>query len=297
MYVIKMKTIISYLAVAAVIIASFGILRFSSEQAVPSAAEESLDTVCVPIIMYHNIMKSNTKSSKFIVTKNQLEEDLEFLKNNGYNTIVMNDLVEYVYNNKPLPEKPIILTFDDGYYNNYVYAYPMLKEYGFKGVLSVIGYYTDMYSENGEKNENYSHVTWEDIKEMSESGVMELQNHSYNLHSTDKGRNGSKKKKGESKEEYKKMLTGDLEKLQNGFSENLKFTPNTYTYPFGSVSEASYDIIKELGFKCTLSCESGINNVSKNPECLYMMKRCIRTPAISIEQILNKYAKDIEKQH
>jgi len=288
MYVIKMKTIISYLAVVAVIIASFGIIRFESQEAVPSASESITDTVYVPIIMYHNILKTNSKSSKFIVTEKQLKEDLDFLKENGYNTVVMEDLVNYVYNDKPLPEKPIVLTFDDGYYNNYVYAYPLLKEYGFKGVLSVIGYYTDLYSENGEKNEHYSHVTWDNIKEMSDSGVIELQNHSYNLHSTDKGRNGSKKKKGESQEEYKKMLTSDLTKLQTGFEEKADIFATTYTYPFGSVSEASFDIIKEIGFKCSLSCESGINNVSKDENCLYMMKRCIRTPSISVENILTK---------
>ena len=121
---------------------------------------------------------------------------------------------------------------------------------------------------------------------MASSGVIELQNHSYNLHSTDKGRNGSKKKKGESKEEYKKVLTDDLSRLQKDFSEKAELNPTTYTYPFGSVSEASYDIIKEMGFKCSLSCESGINNVSKDGNCLYMMKRCIRTPNVSVEKIL-----------
>lgn len=288
MYVIKMKTIISYFAIVAMIVAAFGFIQFTSKEAVPSSTESATDTVCVPIIMYHNILKSNSRSSKFIVTENQFEEDLKYLKEKGYNTVVMEDLVAYVYDNKPLPEKPIVLSFDDGYYNNYVYAYPLLKEYGFKGVLSVIGYYTDLYTENGEKNENYSHVTWDDIKEMSTSGVIELQNHSYNLHSTDKGRNGSKKKKGESVEEYKKVLTEDLKKLQTNFEEKMNKAPSTYTYPFGSVSEASYDIIKEMGFKCSLSCESGINNVSKDENCLYMMKRCIRTPSVSVEKILTK---------
>ena len=282
MYVIKMKTIISYFAIAAMIVAAFGFIQFNSKNAVPSSTKSATDTVCVPIIMYHNILKSNSRSSKFIVTESQFEEDLKYLKENGYNTVVMEDLIAYVHNNEPLPEKPIVLSFDDGYYNNYVYAYPLLKKYGFRGVLSVIGYYTDLYTENGEKNENYSHVTWDDIKEMSTSGVLELQNHSY------KGRNGSKKKKGESQEEYKKVLTEDLKKLQINFEEKMNLTPTTYTYPFGSVSEASYDIIKEMGFKCSLSCETGFNNVSKDENCLYMMKRCIRTPSISVENILTK---------
>lgn len=288
MYVIKMKTIISYLAAIAVIIASIGIIKLNSENSVPSSSETSVDSVCVPIIMYHNIMKNNEQNSRFIVTEKQFEEDLKYLKENNYTTIVMEDLINYVYDNKPLPEKPVILTFDDGYYNNYVYAYPLLKEYGFKGVLSIIGYYTDLYSENGEKNPNYSHLTWEDINEMINSGTFEFQNHSYNLHTIDNGRNGSKKKKGESKEDYKKTLSEDLNKLQNEFKENTGFELTTYTYPFGSVSTDSYDIIKELGFKCSLSCESGVNTITKDPQCLYMLKRTLRTPSVSAKQILSK---------
>ena len=263
MYVIKMKTIISYIAVVAIIIASFGIIKLNSAEAVPSSMENSIDSVCVPIIMYHNIMKTNTSNGRFIVTEKQFEEDLKFLKENNYTTIVMEDLI------------------------NYVYAHPLMKEYGYKGVLSIIGYYTDMYTENGEKNVNYSHITWNDIKDMLDSETFEFQNHSYNLHSIDKGRNGSKKKKGESKAEYTKILTEDLGKLQTEFKDNIGIELTTYTYPFGSVSTDSYDIIKDLGFKCSLSCESGINTITKDPECLYMLKRTIRTPSSSVQKILN----------
>lgn len=294
MYVIRLKSIISYLAVAAIIIASFGIvgIRTKKDGDVVETAKEAAEGICVPIIMYHNILKENPKNVRFIITNAQLEEDLSYLKKNGYSTVFMQDLINYVKEGVPLPEKPVVLTFDDGYYNNYLYAYPLLKSYGFKGVLSIIGYYTDMYSKNGEKNENYSHVTWNNIKEMTASDVFEIQNHSYNLHSLDKGRNGSKKKKGESKEDYKKTLSEDLQKLQDEAAENLKKAPAVYTYPFGSVSEDSYDIIKELGFSASLSCESGINIVNRNTECLYMMKRCIRTPSCSAEQILTELAKN-----
>lgn len=86
------------------------------------------------------------------------------------------------------------------------------------------------------------------------------------------------------------MLSEDLVKLQKKFKENLGFYPLTYTYPFGSVSNESYDIVKELGFKASLSCESGINVVNRDKECLYMMKRCIRTPSESLESILSGFS-------
>lgn len=291
MYVIKIRSIIVYIAVAAVIVSAFGFLGISSKKESTLAAAEAkqaTDGVCVPVVMYHNVLKANKSNGRFIITAEQFEEDLAYLEKKGYKTVVMKDLINYVYNGKPLPEKPVVLTFDDGYYNNYVYAYPLLKKYNSKGVLSIIGYYTDLYSKNGEKNENYSHVTWDDIKEMAKSETMEIQNHSYNLHSLDKGRNGSKKNKGETKEEYSNMLSKDLGQLQKEINENLNYYPTTYTYPFGSVSEASFDVVKDMGFVASLSCESGINIINRDKNCLYMMKRCIRTPSCSVEQILNK---------
>lgn len=347
MYVIKMRTIIAYLAVIVVCVLSLGIIKAyspgdvglsdaeqtakigdtlqtqSSETAAKAAnegpgiqaenkngdkqpqantgsdlqagtAEVGEQTalknkgIKVPILMYHNIFRNSSRSGKYIVSEAGFEEDLKFLKENGYTTVVMKDLIDYVYSGKALPEKPVVLTFDDGYFNNYAYAYPLLKKYNARAVLSIIGYYTDMYTETPDENPSYSHVTWDNVNEMIKSGYFELQNHSYNLHSTDKGRNGSKKKRGESTEQYEKMLTADLGKLQSEFNEKANYTPTTYTYPFGSVSNDSFDIIKNMGFKASLSCESGINYLSNNKECLYMMKRYLRTPAKTAADIIRQ---------
>ncbi len=306
MYVIKMKTLVYYFAVFAVTLASIGLIKIHSsnsavqpvsqteslkaetndaETALPSAAQK--EKIDVPILMYHNIYRHSGGNSRYIITEKAFEDDLGYLKDNGYTTIVMQDLIDYVYSGKKLPEKPVVLTFDDGYSNNYLYAYPLLKEYNSKAVLSIIGYYTDLYTKSPDENPNYSHVTWDNINEMLKSGLVEFQNHSYDMHTTDKGRNGTKKKSSESNEAYKTALTSDLNKLQEAFKSNTGYTPNTFTYPFGSVSNASFDIIKEMGFKASLSCESGMNHVSQNPECLFMMKRYLRTPEKSAKDLLH----------
>lgn len=307
MYVIKMKTIICYFAVAVAMLASIGVIRtYNNQPSVESAAElepsggksEQAKSSAlfdgkgkesetdVPILMYHNIFRSVNDGGKYIISEAAFEEDLKYLKENGYTTIVIKDLIDHVYEGKDLPEKPVVLTFDDGYFNNYAYAFPLLKKYESKAVLSIIGYYTDMYTESPDENPGYSHVTWDNVKEMMNSGLVEMQNHSYNLHTTDMGRNGSKKKRGESREEYKKVLVEDLGKLQKEFEENTGYVPTTYTYPFGSVSNDSFDIVKEIGFKASLSCESGMNHVSRDVEDLYMLKRYLRTPQKSAAEIL-----------
>lgn len=312
MYVIKMKTLIYYFAVLAVVVASLGIIYHyapenastpassatSSDAGTLSDAADVSDTeeamlaagkgkVEVPILMYHSILRSTNTGGNYIITESAFEADLRYLKENNYTTVVMQDLIDYVYNGKSLPEKPVVLTFDDGYSNNFLYAYPLLEKYNSKAVVSLIGYYTDLYSKTPDENPSYSHITWDNVNEMIKSGLVEFQNHSYNLHTTDKGRNGTKKKRGESNEEYRALLNSDLGKLQDAFKTNSNYTPTTFTYPFGSVSNASFDIIKTMGFKASLSCESGMNHITRDPECLYMLKRYLRTPKKSAENILN----------
>lgn len=127
-------------------------------------------------------------------------------------------------------------------------------------------------------------MRWEDIKETMGDGTIEFQNHTYDLHSNTKGRYGTKKKRGESLEEYKAVLKEDILKLQNEFEENTNYSPNTFTYPFGQISKESNEIIKELGFKASLSCTSGVNIITKDKNCLYLLKRNNRPNGISTEK-------------
>ena len=77
-------------------------------------------------------------------------------------------------------------------------------------------------------------------------------------------------------------------RLQNEFKEYTDYVPSTFTYPFGSVEKCSTDIIKELGFKASLSCTSGVNYITRNPESLYLLKRNNRISGISTEKFFNK---------
>lgn len=249
-----------------------------------NASSEKEEKIKLPIIMYHSILKDKSKSGKYIVTPDTFEQDLKYISSKGYTSITMTELINYVYNNEPLPNKPIIITFDDGHYNNFGYAIPILKKYSMKGVISVVGEYTDRYSESGETNLNYSYMRWEDIREAMQDGTIEFQNHSYAMHNNEKGRNGSSKKRGESIEDYKRNFTADIVKLQKEFKENTNYIPNTYTYPFGMVSKESTNIIKELGFSASLSCTSGVNIITKDKNCLYLLKRNNRPSNITSEK-------------
>lgn len=248
----------------------------------------SEDYIEVPIIMYHSILKDSSRSNKYTVTPTVLEEDLKYIKDKGYTTVTITDLISYVYDNKPLPENPIVLTFDDGHYNNYGYLFPLLEKYDMKAVISIVGSYTDKFTETDEANLNYSYLRWKDIKELMDTGRIEFQNHTYNLHSNTGKRIGTKKIKGETDEHYKNVLEEDILKLQQEFKENTNYIPQCFTYPFGGISNASLDIIKELGFKASLSCEQGINKLTKNPNSLYLLKRYNRPSYISTYNFFQK---------
>ncbi len=289
MYVLKMRSLIAYIAAAALIISAAGIYFIISPDTAATSANQSENSIEVPIIMYHSVLENKSKTGQFVITPAQFEDDLKFLADNGYTPVFMQDLIDYVYNGAPLPEKPVVLTFDDGYYNNYTYIYPLLQKYKCKAVISIVGAYTDLYTQTPDQNPGYAHLTWDNVNEMMDSGLVEFQNHSYNLHSLKNGRNGSKKNVGETDKEYEAMLVADLNKLQDEFIEHTGYVPQVYTYPFGSVSEASFDIIKEIGFKSSLSCEGKTNYIKQgDKEGLYMLNRFIRTSAKSVSDILKK---------
>ena len=250
------------------------------------------DTIYVPIIMYHHIRQGN--SGKNSITPAEFESDLKYLRKNNFNTITMTQLIDYVYKNTPLPENPIILTFDDGYFNTYKYAYPILKKYDMKIVLSIIGKVTDDFTLTSTNNINTSHMNWNHLNEMINSGHVEVQNHTYNLHSTKGDRYGCAQKEGESFSVYKEILTSDIDRLQTQLIAYSGVEPNTFTYPYGRYNDNTVRIIKDMGFKASMSCLYGINKITKDSECLYDLKRICRSHNVSVEKLLKTAVKTIK---
>lgn len=251
-------------------------------------AQEGID---LPVLMYHSINSKESKAGEYVITPAALREDLEWLTKNGYHTVVVRDLIDYVEQGVPLPEKPVMLTFDDGYYNNYLNAFPLLKEYQMKAVISIIVSETDKYSQLDENRENYSHLTWEQIGEMMDSGLVEFQSHSYCLHKNGGGdRKGISKKSGETTEQYQQAIREDVETGQLRFVEMTGYAPTAFTYPFGAVSEDSYPVLEELGFRATLDAQGKLFRLTRDPACLRRIPRYNRRWGKPARQIIEKAA-------
>ncbi len=239
----------------------------------------------IPIIMYHQITKKSSRRGKYTVMYDEFRNDMMYLKEKGYTTIDMTDLIEYVYGKGKLPEKPIIITFDDGFESVYEYVYPLFKELGMCGVASIVGEYTTFFTENPDHNVTYSYMDWAEVNELVKGDIIEIQNHSYDLHKNNNGRKGISKKKDEDAASYNTEVGTDIMKMQNIMKEKTGYTPNTLTFPFGAYKEETIALAKELGFKATLICEERVNIIERgDTDALYRLGRFNRPSDISTER-------------
>lgn len=247
-------------------------------------------TARLPVLMYHSLYAGG--GDMWVIPPAEFEQDLRYLRENGYESVGVADLTAFVYDGVPLPEKPIMLTFDDGYYNNLTQALPLLEKYDMKMVLSVIGSYTDMWSSNGELlSEDYSHLSWKQLNTLLESGRVELSNHTQNMHRSFEGRSGCIRKSGENLQSYRELLDEDVGALQKNIRNNCGVTPICFAYPFGNKCPDSLAALQEMGFLVTLSCYSGMNHLTQgDPSCLYDMHRNNRVPYTPAQSILEQMA-------
>ncbi len=279
--IIKKKIIITFL-IGIFIAAVCTSLTFYSLPAQTDAVQLRL-----PIIMYHGLMEKENRQNEYMIDPDNLEQDLKYLSDNGYNTVFLSELIEHFENGAPLPENPVIITFDDGYLNNYTYAYPILKKYKSKAVISPIGLSADDAENEEYRSPLWSQCTWEQLKEMSDSGLVEIQNHTYNLHKLTGNSKGAAAKSGECYEEYKKRLSIDLTTANNRIKEKIGKSPCAFVYPFGAKSESTEEIVRSLGFKAILDCENKMNYIS-GKEDLFHLHRFLRPNNLSSEEFFSE---------
>ena len=164
---------------------------------------------------------------------------------------------------------------------------PLLEKYDFKATISVVGSYTEKSDEHSDRSERYSYLTSEEISELFNSGLVEIGNHSYDMHSLDK-RQGCGIMKGESYEDYRNAFLSDIKKTQDYLSDNCSIAPQVFTYPYGIVSEPSLRLVKSAGFQASLGVEEKPNYITSDPDCLYRMFRYNRPSGVLTEKFMEK---------
>lgn len=242
----------------------------------------------VPILMYHSVGYNNRIQSKYLLSPEAFEQDLIWLRNNGYAAVFVSEVADYAEGKGDLPEKPIILTLDDGYLNNLTYVLPLLKKYGMKAVVSVVGSFCEEYTNHPSPDPSYAYLTWEDVRTMAVSGLIEIGNHTYDMHSTSP-RRGCMRRADESVASYSATLSSDLSRLQSMLTERAGITPTVFAYPYGAVSSEAVYVLQSLGFRAALTCNEQINLVSPaSPQILYRLGRFNRPSGESTEGFMRR---------
>ena len=258
---------------------------------VSTAAKSQPQPVPLPVIMYHSVC--DKAPTDYVVTPQQLRSDLEWLKNNGFESVSAQQLINYTRGNGDLPKKPVLITFDDGFYNNLSLALPLLEKYNMKAVVSIVGRYTDDYAAADPHSDKYSYLTWEDISALAASPMIEIGSHTYDMHSRTNGRNGCAKLDTETNEEYAALLRSDIGLLRTELHLNCGIVPAVFAYPFGDLCKESLPVLRDSGILMTLTCREGMNYITREPDCLYGIFRYNRSGMYSTDEYMDMITKEL----
>ena len=267
-------------------------MLFREGGAVETMRADAQTGLALPVLMYHSVLKDPQRSGAYVITPGQFERDMQYLIDHGYTAVLPSDLIKYVAGEGELPEKPVMITFDDGYYNNLVYVLPILKRLHMKAVISIVGSYTEEATKRMDQNPAYAHLTWDDISALVSSGIVEIGSHSYAMHSSKNGRQGIKRKQGESPLDYEATVCHDVELQKVALLERCGIATTVFAYPYGQWDKDSEALLRRLGFTLTMTCRERMNYIERNPASLYRLGRYNRPSGVSTEMFMKKILKD-----
>lgn len=182
----------------------------------------------VPVLMYHHVQpqsqavdKGQTATS---VDDGIFDQQIQYLASRGYSILSAKELVDALRTKSQAPSRSIVLTFDDGYRDNYQYAYPVLKKYGVKGSFMIA---TGLMGGS-------DYMTWDNLREMSGSGLAYFTDHTWSHYAVGYG----------AADKIRYEIATAKQQLQDNTGQAI----DLFTYPYGSFSDLSIDILRQEGF-------------------------------------------------
>jgi len=250
-------------------------------------------TADVPVLMYHHLAATGNDSMR--VSTARFEEQMRALREAGYTPVSFAELEAYVTQGAPLPDRPVCITFDDGYLSNYELAFPILKKYDMKATIFVIGVSVgrDRYKDTG--HEMTPHFSWKQAEEMADSGLISIQSHTWDMHQwapfedgNDSPQENILRHEDVEEADYVQALARDCETMAEQFSAHLGYTPTVLAYPGGYYDALSQAVLSGNGYAVTLSTRHGSNTVVRGlAQSLYAMKRFTMNDAVTVETLLD----------
>lgn len=219
-----------------------------------------IDEIQVPILMYHSISDADS-TNNLLVPPDMFEEQIKWLKDNDFTAILLDDLIEAMETGN-VPKRPVAITFDDGYVDNYTDAYKTLKKYNMKAAFFII-------TDNVDKDSGYMNLVM--LKEMKDFG-MAIENHTSNHLELNKL----------SKSEQISSIKDGQDFLRNTIGVEGQFL----CYPVGRYNDTTIEVAQELGIKAAVTTEGGISSLSDG---LYQLKR-LRIFPMSLENFSQMFS-------
>ena len=199
----------------------------------------------ISVLMYHSI---DNNGVFFTVKPEVFEKQMKYLKDKRYQVISLVKLIEILESDEPLPKKTVVITFDDGFEDNYINAFPILKKYGF---LATIFLATGFIGQeiNNSQNIPLRALNWKQIEEMHQSGLIDFESHTVNHQELDK-----------------REIIDSKRAIEEKLSKKCEF----FAYPKGKYNENIIEILKKNGFKAARTTDNGKVNKGDN---LFKLKR------------------------
>jgi peptidoglycan/xylan/chitin deacetylase (PgdA/CDA1 family) len=197
--------------------------------------------------MYHHIgdlpPDADAVRRDLTVPADVFDGQMKYLSDKGFHTVHLVDVVNHLRSGAPLPEKPIVITFDDGYDDNYLNAFPTLKDHGFSGTFFVITGRAD--------NQSAGYLTWSQIEEMAANG-MEIGSHTldhrFNLGAFPRS-----------------LQWNEIKPAYDALAQHLPGGPLVFAYPSGSYNATTISILHELGYTAAVTTITGVVQSSATP--------------------------------
>ena len=224
------------------------------------------------VICYHNIPAKTRPNDSYGVSQNVFIEQLEYLRTHGYHPISITEILKASEGKQKLPQKAVLLTFDDAHISYYEFVVPVLRKLGYPSVLAVVGSWID----NPPEDIPEPLMNWEQIKEVAQSELVEIASHTFNLHKgiqyNPQGNVGSAVsvrafdpilKKYETEAEYEQRITNDFIQQRDLLKEKLGIHPKAVVWPYGRYNQISVSVARKEGFSLCFSLDEGVANVNR----------------------------------
>ncbi|MBF7686881.1 poly-beta-1,6-N-acetyl-D-glucosamine N-deacetylase PgaB [Acinetobacter rathckeae] len=260
-----------------VLVSCLSLTSIAMTSSVYAAGKPHIKPTTLTVIGYHEVTNQANDAliPFYAVTTQNFESQVKWLQKNGFHFISVTQLLRAHDGKEVLPEKPVLLTVDDGYESFYTNIYPFVKENKIPIVLAIVGSWVNVpptkeVQFGDDKIARNKILTWSQIKEMSDSGYVEIANHSFNLHHGILGNpQGNsepaattrlydpKTKKYEGDGAYNKRIYDDLKKNNDLIKANGIPSPRVMVWPYGRYNLETVRIAKQLGMPITITLDDG----------------------------------------